>query len=31
MEKKLENDINNLIQIAKKTNEIHEDDIVNKL
>ncbi len=31
MDKKLENDINNLIQIAKKTNEINEEDIQNKL
>ncbi len=31
MDKNLENDVNNLIQIAKKTNEINEEDIANKL
>ncbi|MCI5714581.1 MAG: hypothetical protein MR288_03015, partial [Firmicutes bacterium] len=31
MDKKLEADIENLIQTAKKTNEISEEDIANKL
>ena len=31
MDKQLENDINNLIQIAKKSNKIAEEDIANKL
>ncbi|MBR2467660.1 MAG: RNA polymerase sigma factor RpoD [Clostridia bacterium] len=31
MDKSLENDVNNLIEIAKKSNEIHEEDIANKL
>lgn len=31
MDKDLEYDVNNLIQIAKKTNEINEEDIANKL
>ena len=31
MDKQLEIDVNNLIQLAKKTNEIHEEDIANKL
>ena len=31
MDKQLENDVNNLIQIAKKTNEINEEDLANKL
>ena len=31
MDKQLEIDVNNLIQLAKKTNEIQEEDIANKL
>ena len=31
MDKQLEIDVNNLIQLAKKTNEINEEDIANKL
>ena len=31
MDKQLEIDVENLIQLAKKTNEINEEDIANKL